>query len=383
MLHGCSPERGFPEEFWKVRVKEREPESVSRYSQEFIAEAAGPRAGMHRKPMDGRRLRSRFSRPKSICLQPHSNYAEISDNPFERRSEKLIFTYPFRIATMHLLRSVIAGLLTICCAHAALAEIHIYCADHNNKKLIKIKEDGTLLWDCPNNNGHDVQLLKNGNVLIVTGEVQEVSPTKEIVWKVGKPTVQNAEAAQRLDNGHTMIADNGTHAVIELDENNKEVWHFDVPNSNDRPHPTMRQVRRLENGNTLICASTLDEVWEVNPQKEIVWRYKVPFPYLATRLANGNTLISSGDGYGSPKGWYLIEVDKDGKTVWKFGGDEAPEDQKLRFPSGFVRMPDGTTYCSEAQGADIKVISPDKKVLRTITSPAMAHPCTLVIVDEK
>jgi hypothetical protein len=144
----------------------------------------------------------------------------------------------------------------------------------------------------------------------------------------------------------------------------------------------MRQVRRLASGNTLICASTEDEVWEVTPDKKIVWRYKVPFPYLATRLENGNTLISSGVGYGSSRGYFLIEVDKMGRTVWKYGGDDAPAHQKLKWPSGFVRMTDGTTYVSEAQGRDIKVISPDKKVLRVITSPAMAHPCTLVIVDE-
>jgi hypothetical protein len=117
-------------------------------------------------------------------------------------------------------------LLAVFMAQPLYAEVHIYCADHNNKKLIKIKEDGTLLWDFPNNNGHDVQLLKNGNVLIVTGEVQEVSPDKTIVWKVGKPVVQNAEAAQRLDNGHTVIADNGKHAVIELNEKDEEIWRF-------------------------------------------------------------------------------------------------------------------------------------------------------------
>ena len=104
------------------------------------------------------------------------------------------------------------------------------------------------------------------------------------MWKVGKPTVESAEAAQRLENGHTVIADNGKHAVLELDEHDKEIWRFDVPNNNHRPQPTMRQVRRLANGNTLICASTEDEVWEVTAEKEIVWRYKVPFPYLATRL---------------------------------------------------------------------------------------------------
>ena len=56
------------------------------------------------------------------------------------------------------------------------AEVHIYSMDHETGRLIKIKEDGTLLWDCPNRNGHDVQLLPNGNVLIVTGEVQEITP---------------------------------------------------------------------------------------------------------------------------------------------------------------------------------------------------------------
>ena len=80
--------------------------------------------------------------------------------------------------------------------------------------------------------------------------------------------------------------------------------------------------------------------------------------------------------------YYLIEVDPDGKTVWKFGGEEAPAAEQLKWPSGFVRMADGTTYVSEAQGRDIKVISPDKRVVRIITSPAMKHPCTLVIVDE-
>jgi hypothetical protein len=267
-------------------------------------------------------------------------------------------------------------------ALVARAERHIYCADHETKRLIKIKEDGTLLWDCPNNNGHDVQLLKNGNVLIVTGEVQEIAPDKSIVHRIGKPTIENAESAQRLDNGHTVVADNGQHAVIELDEHDREIWRFDVPNHNKRPRPTMRQMRRLASGNTLICASTEDEVWEVTPEKKIVWRYKLPFPYLATRLENGNTLISSGDGFGSARGYYLIEVDKDGRTVWKYGGEGAPAGEELKWPSGFVRMADGTTYVSEAQGRDIKVISRDKKLLRTITSPALVHPCTLVIVDE-
>src|SRR5258708_13831938 len=134
------------------------------------------------------------------------------------------------------------ALLLLFDALPLLAEVHIYVADHHNKTVIKIKQDGTLLWAFPNNNGHDVQLLKNGNILIVTGEVQEVTPNKKVVWQLGKPTVEIAEAAQRLDNGNTVIATTGTHAVFEINPKGEEVWHFDVPNNNKRPQPTMRQV---------------------------------------------------------------------------------------------------------------------------------------------
>jgi len=258
----------------------------------------------------------------------------------------------------------------------ARAEIHIYAADHNTGKVIKIREDGTLLWDFPNRNAHDVQLLPNGNVLINPGSVQEVSPERKIVWECGKPIVQNAEACQRLTSGNTMIADNGAHTVLDVTPAKEVVWKYDVPGK-----ASMRQVRRLENGNTLICASSAHVVLEVNPAKEIVWKYELPFPYLAERLKSGNTLISSGEGAGR-KGYYLIEVDPQGKTVWKYGGDDAPIEQRLNWPSGFARLADGTIYVSECHSALLRVISPDRKMFRFITSPAMKHAATIVVVDE-
>jgi outer membrane protein assembly factor BamB len=280
-------------------------------------------------------------------------------------------------------RCVVAVGFLLLCGAIARAETHIIVADHENKKVIKIKEDGTLLWEARNDNGHDVQLLPNGNLLIVCGPtVQEIDKDKKVVHEIGRPTIAAAESAQRLPNGHTVVADNGKHRVVELDDKDKVVWSYDVPNDNKRPNPTMRQVRRLDNGNTLICASTEDKVMEVSPDKKVVWTYALPFPYLATRLANGHTIISSGDGYGSPQGFFVIEVDKDGKEVWKYGGADAPADQKLNWPSGFVRLANGDTLISEAHGRQIREVSADKKTVRIVKSDAMRHPCTLVVVDE-
>ena len=81
-----------------------------------------------------------------------------------------------------------AALLTL--AGSATAETYLYVADHETGKVIKIKEDGTLVWDAPNGNGHDVQVLPNRNVLINHGNVvEEVAPDGKVVWSVGKPTV--------------------------------------------------------------------------------------------------------------------------------------------------------------------------------------------------
>jgi outer membrane protein assembly factor BamB len=280
-------------------------------------------------------------------------------------------------------RCISAAIVLLILVAPGMADTYLYVADHETGKVIKIKPDGTLLWDAPNGNGHDVQVLPGGNVLIVHGAViEEVNRDRKVVRRIGRPTVVSAESAQRLPNGHTVIADNGRMKVIEIDRDGKLIWEFAVPNDNKRKQPTMRQVRRLANGNTLICASTEDRVLEVSPEKKVVWSYPVPFPYLATRLPNGNTLISSGDGYGSPRGFFVIEVDPAGKTVWKYGGADAPKDQQLRWPSGHVRLSNGNTLIAEARGGVIREVSSDKKTVRVIRSPAMRHPATIAVVDE-
>jgi hypothetical protein len=47
-----------------------------------------------------------------------------------------------------------------------------------------------------------------------------------------------------------------------------------------------------------------------------------------------------------------------------------------------VRLSDGHTLISEARAGTIREVSHDKKLVRTIKSPAMRHPCTLVVIDD-
>jgi hypothetical protein len=68
--------------------------------------------------------------------------------------------------------------------------------------------------------------------------------------------------------------------------------------------------------------------------------------------------------------------------VAKYCRGDAPADQKLIWPSGFVRLPDGHTLISDARAGTVREVLLDKKLVRTIKSPAMRRPCTLVVVDE-
>jgi hypothetical protein len=75
-------------------------------------------------------------------------------------------------------------------------------------------------------------------------------------------------------------------------------------------------------------------------------------------------------------------VDKAGQTVWKYGGADAPKEQQLRFPSGHLRLPNGNTLIAEAQAGVIHEVTPEKQKVRVIRSPAMKHPCTIMLVSE-
>ena len=121
---------------------------------------------------------------------------------------------------------------------------------------------------------------------------------------------------------------------------------------------------------------------EVSPDKKVVWTYALPFPYLATRLANGHTIISSGDGYGSPARFLRDRSGQRRKDGLEVRRRDAPADQKLNWPSGFLRLANGDTLISEAHGRQIREVSADKKTVKIIKSDAMRHPCTLVVVDE-
>jgi len=142
---------------------------------------------------------------------------------------------------------------------------------------------------------------------------------------------------ERLPDGNTLIADGGYAAslraarALEVDSLGRLVWAYvkcDVP--------FLHTARRLANGNTLMSASNGNKVIEVNRNGDTVWTYSwnLAYPNEAYRLANGNTLITVRDFS------QVIEVTPEGSIVWIYTNLSGPHNGN-RLENGHTLVCDG------------------------------------------
>ena len=262
----------------------------------------------------------------------------------------------------------------------------VLAADKGHVAIVNAK--GEIEWEVENKaEVHDLALLPNGNVLMPTGPttVVEMTPEKKTVWKYeAKPkegykgTVE-IHAFQRLENGNTMIAESGNGRIVEVDKDGKII--IEVPLTIDKPnaHRDTRMVRKLESGNYLVCHEGDGKVREYDKAGKVVWTYTLELGsrprspghgpeghgtevFGAIRLANGNTMIAGGNNN------RVLEVDKDGKTVWSIDQDEL-SDIKLAWVTTLQQLPNGNLIIGNchagSENPQLIEVTRDKKVIWT------------------
>ena len=119
----------------------------------------------------------------------------------------------------------------------------------------------------------------------------------------------------------------------EYDGGGKVVWEYEVPLFSNEPRPghgveafgnQCFSALRLANGNTLIGTGNGHSLIEVTPEREIVWSLHqndlpgIQLAWVTTLqvLPSGNIVI--GNCHAGPNNPQLIEVTRDKKAVWKF-----------------------------------------------------------------
>jgi hypothetical protein len=156
--------------------------------------------------------------------------------------------------------------------------------------------------------------LKTGKI-----EMEHVMQTKD---PVDQKSVHGQFRNVRMTKAGTyLISHMNLGKVIEYDKNWNEIWS--TTNA-----PSVWHATRLKNGNTLVSGNQHGFVREINPKDEIIWEVKkgdLPGITLngiheATRLANGNTVFCNWTAGVNKTNWpsivQLVEVTPEKKVVW-------------------------------------------------------------------
>jgi outer membrane protein assembly factor BamB len=214
---------------------------------------------------------------------------------------------------------------------------------HNtaHPRIVEVNLLGEIVWQygvpdtlkAYTNPGFSVVPLQNGNVLVTfprSGVYEINRTTQQVVWKYADPKASHD--AERLTNGNTLIVDGGygrdTMAdaqVVEVTPQGQVVWSWYARDEFNRaPYNTFtgpdwthtNAASRLANGNTLISLRNFNLVAEVDRNGKVVRtlgegvmsQQHDPEP-----LPNGNLLFANPGRL--PQ---AIEIDPAGKVVWSY-----------------------------------------------------------------
>ncbi|NBV24606.1 MAG: hypothetical protein EBS05_22130 [Proteobacteria bacterium] len=161
----------------------------------------------------------------------------------------------------------------------------------------KIQKEVKLKRDHPNAHSDTrlVRKIANGHYLVAheaDGAVREYDATGKVVWDFEVPLFGKEKkgghgpegfgnsvfSAVRLENGNTLIGGGNGHCVLEVTPAKEIVWKIE---QNDLPGITLAWVtcvERLANGNTMIgnchAGPNNPQIIEVTKDKKVVWSFK-------------------------------------------------------------------------------------------------------------
>jgi outer membrane protein assembly factor BamB len=283
----------------------------------------------------------------------------------------------------------------------------VLAGDDSTHRLAIVGADGKLEWEIKVGAIHDAHILPNGNILLQQGwtKVQEVTPDRQVVWEYDAAKTNAGQrvevhAFQRLDNGHTMIAESGPARIIEVDKDGAVKHEVKLKVDHPSTHSDTRLVRKLASGNYLVAHESDGFAREYDASGKIVWEFEVPLfdkapkgghgpeawgnkLFSATRLANGNTLIGAGNGHS------VLEVTPAKQIVWKVEQNDLPG-ITLAWVTRVERLANGNTLIGNCHAGPANPqfieITPDKKVVWTwkdFTNFGNSTPVVAVLGEKK
>ena len=263
----------------------------------------------------------------------------------------------------------------------------VIASDDSKRTLAVIAPDGHVEWSRTNGANHDLYLLPNGHLLFQDGwtRIIELDKDRNQVWEYDAKKGDNANrgvevhAFQRLADGATMIVESGPARILEVDRDGKVQKEIKLVVRTPSTHSDTRNAQKTEAGTYLVAHEKDGVIREYDGAGKVIWEFEVPLfgkerksdhgpeafgnqAYSAIRLANGNTLIGTGNGHS------VLEVTPQKEIVWKIEQNDLPG-ITLVWVTQVKRKPNGNTQLINCHaGPDnpqIIEVTPEKKVVWT------------------
>jgi hypothetical protein len=272
----------------------------------------------------------------------------------------------------------------------------LYAGEGKDQRMYIVRK-GTIVWSYANPGAKgeisDAVLMSNGNILFAHQfGVTMITSEKKIIWNYDAPEGAEIHTAQPIGHDKVLFIQNGNPALLRVVSimTGKTVTEFTLPVGNpQKVHPQFRHARITEAGTVLVAHLDMQKVVEYDAQGREVWSYSIDGPWSAARLKNGNTLIAT-----SKK--VIREVDSKGTTVWELKPEDLPDYRISNFQIA-TRLANGNTVLNNwanIKPADDRANGPvqavevtaDKKIvwaLRSWTDPNDLGPATTIQLLDK
>ncbi len=241
----------------------------------------------------------------------------------------------------------------------SLARHDFFYAGEAKTQDLYIVRKGEIVWSHhnPGSRGEisDAVLLSNGNVLYAHQYgITLMDAEKKVLWHYDTPEGCETHTARPIGTERVVYIQNGHEpkcvVVNVVTGKNEREFPLKVGNPNG-VHGQFRHAELTPAGSLLVAHMDHGKVAEYDDEGKEIWTTPFPGPWSATRLPDGNTLITAMK--------LIREVDVSGKTVWEC----RPEDLSGCDIRGFqisTRLPNGNTLVNNWVNSWSQSLDPDK-----------------------
>lgn len=189
-------------------------------------------------------------------------------------------------------------------------------AEYFDRRVTERDFKGNILKQFSANMPIGCQRFPNGDTFIVTRQQLLLVDRdgKDVFTHTNQGAAGLICAAQRLRNGQMAVATSGGRCHL-LDPQGRELKSFAMGGS---PYALGGSLEILPNGRILVALYNVQTVAEFDWAGNKLWQATVNRPVSATRLANGNTLVTCSLDY------RVVEIDPQGKEVWSYQTEGRP-----------------------------------------------------------